>query len=185
MMLPRGLDGTSGSFTTVDQLKGSCGKSVGEVMPIGRTFDKTLQKALRRVDVSCNGCEAERFDLKQEITRSSSLACARGVFPWWLGHLRNKDLQRYWSQSEYKISYCLNVGLCASFGPQGNCWGEFGCICADGTADVPVCTYASNCLMVVCVSTQCHSRHRRTPLSSVLACAQKSWGGCSFLHPCQ
>merc|ERR1712190_356226 len=49
-------------FTTVDQEVGSAMKSVGEVMAIGRTFEETIQKALRMVDESCNGFEAERFD---------------------------------------------------------------------------------------------------------------------------
>merc|ERR1719389_263399 len=49
-------------FVTVDPHVGSCMKSVGEVMAIGRCFEETIQKALRMVDESCNGFEAERFD---------------------------------------------------------------------------------------------------------------------------
>jgi carbamoylphosphate synthase large subunit len=49
-------------FSTVDPAIGSCMKSVGEVMAIGRTFEETIQKALRMVDESCTGFEAERFD---------------------------------------------------------------------------------------------------------------------------
>ena len=37
-------------------------KSVGEVMSIGRTFEETIQKALRMVDESCCGFDAARFD---------------------------------------------------------------------------------------------------------------------------
>jgi carbamoylphosphate synthase large subunit len=37
-------------FCTVDQAVGSAMKSVGEVMSIGRTFEETIQKALRMVD---------------------------------------------------------------------------------------------------------------------------------------
>jgi len=51
-------------FTTVDQAVGSCMKSVGEVMAIGRTFEETIQKALRMVDESCTGFDSERFDLE-------------------------------------------------------------------------------------------------------------------------
>jgi len=51
-------------FTTVNQEVGSCMKSVGEVMAIGRTFEETIQKALRMVDESCAGFDAERFDLE-------------------------------------------------------------------------------------------------------------------------
>merc|ERR1719210_3233629 len=51
-------------FTTVDPAVGSCMKSVGEVMSIGRTFEETIQKALRMVDESCTGFDAKRFDLE-------------------------------------------------------------------------------------------------------------------------
>merc|ERR1719352_648292 len=51
-------------FPTVDPAVGSCMKSVGEVMAIGRTFEETIQKALRMVDDSCNGFDAHRFDIE-------------------------------------------------------------------------------------------------------------------------
>jgi len=53
-------------FSTVDPAVGSAMKSVGEVMSIGRTFEETIQKALRMVDESCTGFDAERFDLEQK-----------------------------------------------------------------------------------------------------------------------
>ena len=40
------------NFATVDPAVGSCIKSVGEVIAIGRTFEETVQKALRMVDES-------------------------------------------------------------------------------------------------------------------------------------
>jgi len=49
-------------FTTVDQRVGSCMKSVGEVMAIGKNFEEIIQKALRMVDDSCSGFDAQRFD---------------------------------------------------------------------------------------------------------------------------
>merc|ERR1719436_2296761 len=49
-------------FATVDPAVGSCMKSVGEVMAIGRTFEEVILKALRMVDESCAGFEPERFD---------------------------------------------------------------------------------------------------------------------------
>eukprot|EP00929_Paragymnodinium_shiwhaense_P112635 TRINITY_DN808_c0_g1_i4.p1 TRINITY_DN808_c0_g1~~TRINITY_DN808_c0_g1_i4.p1 ORF type:complete len:1588 (-),score=339.38 TRINITY_DN808_c0_g1_i4:477-5240(-) len=49
-------------FSTVDQHIGSCMKSVGEVMAIGRCFEEVIQKALRMVDESCLGFDAARFD---------------------------------------------------------------------------------------------------------------------------
>jgi carbamoyl-phosphate synthase small subunit len=51
-------------FSTVDPAVGSCMKSVGEVMAIGRTFEETIQKALRMVDDSCSGFDSNRFDLE-------------------------------------------------------------------------------------------------------------------------
>ncbi|CAD7944972.1 unnamed protein product [Amoebophrya sp. A25] len=51
-------------FVTVDKVVGSCMKSVGEIMAIGRSFEETVQKALRMVDDSCLGFEGDRFDLE-------------------------------------------------------------------------------------------------------------------------
>merc|ERR1719305_804371 len=51
-------------FYGVAQEIGSCMKSVGEVMAIGRNFQETIQKALRMVDESCVGFDANRFDLE-------------------------------------------------------------------------------------------------------------------------
>merc|ERR1712190_622958 len=52
-------------FSTVDPAVGSCMKSVGEVMSIGRNFEETIQKALRMVDESCVGFDARRWELEQ------------------------------------------------------------------------------------------------------------------------
>jgi carbamoyl-phosphate synthase small subunit len=51
-------------FATVDQEVGSCMKSVGEVMAIGRTFEETIQKALRMVDEQCDGFDGKRYDIE-------------------------------------------------------------------------------------------------------------------------
>ena len=53
-------------FTTVDPAVGSCMKSVGEVMAVGRCFEETIQKALRMVDESCCGFDARRFETELE-----------------------------------------------------------------------------------------------------------------------
>merc|ERR1719422_2698597 len=52
-------------FNTVDPAVGSCMKSVGEVMAIGRTFEETIQKALRMVDESCKGFDSDRWDAEE------------------------------------------------------------------------------------------------------------------------
>eukprot|EP00933_Yihiella_yeosuensis_P077927 TRINITY_DN8891_c0_g1_i1.p1 TRINITY_DN8891_c0_g1~~TRINITY_DN8891_c0_g1_i1.p1 ORF type:complete len:1190 (+),score=260.46 TRINITY_DN8891_c0_g1_i1:194-3571(+) len=51
-------------FSTVDATVGSCMQSVGEVMAIGRTFEETIQKALRMVDDASLGFDSHRFDLE-------------------------------------------------------------------------------------------------------------------------
>jgi carbamoyl-phosphate synthase small subunit len=51
-------------FSTVDPAVGSCMKSVGEIMAIGRTFEEVIQKGMRMVDESSCGFDAERFDLE-------------------------------------------------------------------------------------------------------------------------
>ena len=45
-------------FTNVNREVGSAMKSVGEVMAIGRTFEESLQKAIRQVDPRWKGFEA-------------------------------------------------------------------------------------------------------------------------------
>lgn len=56
-------------------------KSVGEVMAIGRTFEESLQKALRMVDDSATGftsfkyCETSMDALKAELKEPSSKRC--------------------------------------------------------------------------------------------------------------
>jgi carbamoyl-phosphate synthase small subunit len=57
-------------FTTVDQRVGSAMKSVGEVMSIGRTFEETIQKALRMVNESCAGFDSAAFDQDEEHVRA-------------------------------------------------------------------------------------------------------------------
>jgi hypothetical protein len=46
----------------VDQTIGSCVKSVGEVMAIGRSFVETIQNALRMIDEASLGFDGQRFD---------------------------------------------------------------------------------------------------------------------------
>ena len=65
-------------FGSVDRELGSCMKSVGEVMAIGRKFEETLQKALRMVDESCNGFEGSRFDLEMQALLNMHRAAQAG-----------------------------------------------------------------------------------------------------------
>jgi carbamoyl-phosphate synthase small subunit len=51
---------------------GSCMKSVGEVMAIGRSFEEAMQKGLRMVDENSNGFDAKRWDLEFEFRNSKS-----------------------------------------------------------------------------------------------------------------
>ena len=44
-----------GKFENVSKLIGTAMKSVGEVMAIGRTWEESIQKALRMVDPNVKG----------------------------------------------------------------------------------------------------------------------------------
>ncbi|KAK8797635.1 hypothetical protein WA158_005981 [Blastocystis sp. Blastoise] len=52
-------------FHKVSPTLGSCMKSVGEVMAIGRNFEEAIQKALRMVNPLVNGFEAPKNDIKE------------------------------------------------------------------------------------------------------------------------
>ncbi|CAL1141702.1 unnamed protein product [Cladocopium goreaui] len=62
-------------FSTVDARIGSAMQSVGEVMAIGRTFEETIQKALRMVDETSLGFDPIRFDL--ELNRRGSVSSSQ------------------------------------------------------------------------------------------------------------
>ena len=49
-------------FQHVDRHIGSAMRSVGEVMAIGRTFQESIQKAIRQVDPQYNGFQGDKFD---------------------------------------------------------------------------------------------------------------------------
>lgn len=59
-------------FQYVDRHVGSAMKSVGEVMAVGRTFEESMQKAIRQVDPSFLGFEplAEPFDDVDDLLRN-------------------------------------------------------------------------------------------------------------------
>ncbi|KAF8161268.1 carbamoyl-phosphate synthase [Crassisporium funariophilum] len=59
----------------VDREVGSSMKSVGEVMAIGRTFEESLQKAIRQVDPRWKGFEAviEPMDLDKALSRPTDM----------------------------------------------------------------------------------------------------------------
>jgi carbamoyl-phosphate synthase/aspartate carbamoyltransferase len=54
-------------FYGVNHELGSCMKSVGEVMSIGRTFEEAMQKGLRMVDENSDGFDAKRWDMEFEF----------------------------------------------------------------------------------------------------------------------
>lgn len=45
-------------------------RSVGEVMAIGRTWQESIQKAIRQVDPSYNGFQGEKFDDLDDALRN-------------------------------------------------------------------------------------------------------------------
>lgn len=76
-------------FRRVDSRLGSEMKSVGEVMAIGRTFEETLQKALRMLQIGAYGFSHAGFefkDLAQEIAKPTPhrvFAVARALRDGW------------------------------------------------------------------------------------------------------
>ncbi|KAH9942217.1 carbamoyl-phosphate synthase [Epithele typhae] len=72
-------------FTNVNREVGSAMKSVGEVMAIGRTFEESLQKAIRQVDPRWKGFEAyvQPEDLDQALSKPTDMrlfAIAYAIF---------------------------------------------------------------------------------------------------------
>lgn len=57
-------------FQHVNRNIGSSMKSVGEVMAIGRTFEESIQKAIRQVDPKYVGFQGDRFDDLNEVLRN-------------------------------------------------------------------------------------------------------------------
>jgi carbamoyl-phosphate synthase large subunit len=71
-------------FPQAEAILGTQMKSVGEVMAIGRTFQESLQKALRGLETGCDGLDP-RFDLAREEARDElrkELAIARPERLW-------------------------------------------------------------------------------------------------------
>ena len=60
-------------FQYVERTVGSAMKSVGEVMAVGRTFEESLQKAIRQVDPNFNGFEAywQPEDMETALTANN------------------------------------------------------------------------------------------------------------------
>jgi carbamoyl-phosphate synthase large subunit len=63
-------------FDRVSREIGSAMKSVGEVMAIGRTFEESLQKALRMTDPSVGGFEPSGFDVTDDADLERYLSVA-------------------------------------------------------------------------------------------------------------
>ena len=57
-------------FQHVNRNIGSSMKSVGEVMAIGRTFEESIQKAIRQVDPKYVGFQGDKFDDLDEVLRN-------------------------------------------------------------------------------------------------------------------
>ena len=59
-------------------------KSVGEVMAIGRTFQESLQKALRGLEVGMSGfdpvLDSKLSNAKEVLTRELTEACAQRIW---------------------------------------------------------------------------------------------------------
>jgi len=90
-------------FSTVDPEVGSCMKSVGEVMSIGRTWEESIQKALRMVDENCSGFEPQRFDLELR-SQGFNDSCSESLRERVRAELRAPSPTRIWAIAKaYKI----------------------------------------------------------------------------------
>jgi len=125
-------------FHNVSRDIGSCMKSVGEVMAIGRTFEESLQKAVRQVDPAFGGYEPIAMDDLDEVLKDPTdrrlFAVAEAMFnqnysidkihdltkidKWFLYKLENimeiqKELTKYKGPQnvEEKISIPQNVHI--------------------------------------------------------------------------
>ena len=69
-------------FERVSREIGSAMKSVGEVMAIGRTFEESLQKAMRMTDTSVGGFEPSgiEYESDEELERQLAVANDRRIF---------------------------------------------------------------------------------------------------------
>jgi carbamoyl-phosphate synthase large subunit len=94
-------------FPTVEKRIGSCMQSVGEVMAIGRTFEETIQKALRMVDESCVGFEAPRFDVELEHRGIS----VQSASPQEIEQAVRTELWEPTPQRMWAIAKAYNLGL--------------------------------------------------------------------------
>lgn len=66
---------TSRVVQHVDRHIGSAMRSVGEVMAIGRTWQESIQKAIRMVDPQYNGFQGDHFDDLDDALRNPTGDC--------------------------------------------------------------------------------------------------------------
>ena len=83
-----------GKFELVNRKLGPTMKSVGEVMAIGRSFEESLQKAIRMLDIGNDGLVLNRFDTKTYTEEEIE------------NHLSKMD-----DQILYYVSIALSMGL--------------------------------------------------------------------------
>ncbi len=58
-------------------------KSVGEAMAIGRTFQESLQKALRSLDIGLSGLDEVDIPDEREAVRGAPLTTRAPIACWW------------------------------------------------------------------------------------------------------
>ena len=67
-------------FRGAEETIGSSMKSVGEVMAVGRTFEETIQKAVRMLDIGVHGVIENKFIDKKDIWRHIKIPTPRRLF---------------------------------------------------------------------------------------------------------
>ncbi|KAL1941426.1 hypothetical protein VTO73DRAFT_7243 [Trametes versicolor] len=101
-------------FTAVNREVGSAMKSVGEVMAIGRTFEESLQKAIRQIDPRWKGFEAyiEPEDIDTALSKPTDMrlfAIAYAIFNKQYTVDKIHDLTKIDKWFLYKIENIVNT----------------------------------------------------------------------------
>lgn len=79
-------------FRNVSNHIGSAMKSVGEVMAIGRTFEESIQKAIRMLDIGAEGLIDERFSKTEKIDELLTRPGPDRIFAVSEAFLRGKEI---------------------------------------------------------------------------------------------
>ena len=84
-------------------------RSVGEVMAIGRTWQESIQKAIRQVDPSYNGFQGARFDdLDDELRNPTGMGLFKSIYAKvrLLTEIQRSSLACSWASFDARKLHC-------------------------------------------------------------------------------